>query len=159
MSYDGPGASEKDEVRFWIQDTDPTDEILADEEIEYLLSKWLPIHFSVVFVASIAAEVIAARFAREVSVSADGVSVGASELLARYQQLAVKLRDQAREDLSAGAIPDFGGVMFDPTHDSGIKPLVFGIGFMDNYEVGRADYGNYDPTKPPWIDPTVSGDG
>ena len=114
---------------------------------------------SVVFVAAMAAEVIAAKFTREVSVSADGVSVGTSELASRYQQLATKLRDQAHEDSAAGAFPDLGGVMFDEYRDLTIKPLRFGIGSMDNYEAGRQDYGDYDPGQYPYPqnDSLVSG--
>lgn len=144
MTYNGPTASDKDVVRFWLQDTDADDELLTDSEIQYLIDYWKPVHSSMVYIASLAAEVVAARFTREVSVSADGVSVATSELASRYQQLAAKLRDQAKEDSSAGVFPDVGGIMYDPRHDPFIKPLVFGVGFMDNPEAGRADYGDYD---------------
>lgn len=151
MAYAGPAASDKDAVRFWVQDTNPADELLTDSEITYLLDKFMPVHPSVIFVASMAAEVISAKFAREVSVSADGVSVGTSELASKYRDLAMKLRDQAKEDLSSGAFPDLGGIMWDQYKDQSIKPLVFGVGFMDNIEVGRADYGDYDPSDYQWF--------
>jgi hypothetical protein len=159
MSYTTPIATDRDAVRFWVQDTDPSNELMSDDEIDYLLETWLPIRSSVVFVASMAAEVIAAKFTREVSVSADGVSVGTSELAAKYQQLAAKLRNQAHEDSAAGAFPDLGGVMWDEYRDLTIKPLRFGIGSMDNYEAGRQDYGDYDPGQHPYpdSDPLVSG--
>jgi hypothetical protein len=160
MTYAGPAASDKDAVRFWVQDTDVSDELLSDSEITYLLDKFLPVHPSVIFVAAMAAEVISAKFAREVSVSADGVSVGTSELASKYRDLASKLRDQAKEDLSAGAFPDLGGVMWDQYKDQSIKPLIFGVGFMDNIEAGRADYGDYDPSDYAWYSSgLVSGDG
>lgn len=145
MSYTSPADSDKDSVRFWVQDTDVNNELLSDAEIEYLLATWLPVRPSVIFVAAVAAEVIAAKFTREVSVSADGVSVQVSDLAAKYQALAAKLRDQAKEDVAAGALPDVGGVLFGEYRDPTIKPLIFGVGFMDNYEVGRANYGDYDP--------------
>lgn len=149
MTYTTPITTDRDAVRFWVQDTDVDNELLTDDEYDFLLERWLPVRDSRIFVAAMAAEVIAAKFAREVSVSADGVSVGTSELASRYQALAVKLRDQAHEDSAAGAFPDLGGVLFDEYRDPTIKPLRFGIGSMDNYEVGRQDYGDYDPGLDP----------
>lgn len=143
-SYSGdPSKSDLDSVRFWLQDTQQDRPLLTDEELIYLLDLWMPKYNSLVLVAAFAAEVIAAKFTGEVSVSADGVSVQVGELQQRYQQLAQRLREQYKADaVDVDLIDD---VMWDQAVDSSIDPLVFGVGFMDNYEVGRADYGNYSP--------------
>lgn len=156
-SYSGsPGSSDLDECRFYLQDTDPALQLLQDEEIQFLLDSWDGVDGVAIHTAAICAEVLAARFAKEISVSADGVSVQTSELMQRYQTLASSLRaiyatrfEAAGPDLSS-LIP---GSDFDPT----IKPLNFGVGFMDNYEAGQQAYGEYDPGDgnpqygPEWI--------
>lgn len=41
-TYSGnPGASDRDEVRFLIQDTDTNDQLLSNEEIDYLLTSYV----------------------------------------------------------------------------------------------------------------------
>lgn len=148
-SYSGdPASSDKDAVRFWVQDTDSAVPLLSDEEIQYLLDLWIPQYGSVIFTAAVAAEVVAAKYTGEVSVSADGVSVQVGDLSQRFQLLASRLREQYKQE-SAGAEPFLSGVMWDQVHDASIKPLIFGVGFMDNYEVGKADYGDYSPTDAP----------
>jgi hypothetical protein len=149
-TYTGdPATSDRDAVRFYVQDTDPDFQLISDEEIDFLLTKWDPqVPDTPLFVAALAAEALAARFAREVSVSADGVSVQVGDLQARYNDLAVKLRDQYKASLNAGA-PDYSAFLFDQSWDPTIKPLVFGVGFMDNYEAGKQDYGDYDPGESP----------
>lgn len=148
-SYSGdPASSDKDAVRFWVQDTDNAVPLLSDEEIGYLLGMWMPQYGSVIFTAAMAAEVVAAKYTGEVSVSADGVSVQVGDLSQRFQVLAGRLREQYKNE-SAGAEPFLSGVMWDEVKDQSIKPLIFGVGFMDNYEAGKADYGDYSPADVP----------
>ena len=149
-TYSGdPGSSELDEVRFWVQDTDESFPLLQDEEISYLLDAWIPATGSTLFVAAVAAEVVSARFASEVSVSADGVSVQVSELQGRYERLAAQLLEQYKAQSAASSTPLLTGVMWDQSYDATVKPLVFGVGAMDNYEAGRQDYGDFDPGSIP----------
>ena len=111
------------------------------------------------YCASVAADVLANRFAREVSTSADGVTVALSELQERFQNLATNLREQWKTLLSVMGSADFAGIMLDvETIDSSIKPLVFGVGFMDNYEAGQQDYGYYSPGDYEWLLSSMSGD-
>jgi hypothetical protein len=147
-SYSGdPSTSDKDAVRFYIGDIDESLQLLQDEDIDFLLKKWLPLYGSDLLVAAGAAEIIANHFAREVSVSADGVSVASNELQQKYNDLAANLRDMYKiEQIGTPILP---GVLYDNTWDSSIKPLRFGIGFTDNYEAGRQDYGDYDPSGYP----------
>lgn len=150
-TYSGdPSATLLDELRFWVQDTDPAVQLLTDEECRYLLVKWLPVSDSIVFTAAVACEVVSAKFAGEVAVSADGVSVSTGDLQEKYLRLAARLREQYKADLASSAVPSVSGIMWDTSWDSSIKPLVFGVGSMDNYEAGRQDYGDYDPGRPSW---------
>jgi hypothetical protein len=139
--YQGPSASPKDEVRFLIGDTDVEDQLLSDEEIQYLVDTWLTVHGTVFYVASIACETIAAKLAREISYSADGVSVSLSELQEKFERQAETLRTQHKE-LFVGGAPDVGGISAYEEQDIGIAPLIFGTGMHDERSAGRQDYGN-----------------
>ena len=61
-SYSGnPGSSTLNEIRFLIQDTDTNDQLLSNEEIEYLVGVW-----SDAYAAAIAAvSSLVAKSARE----------------------------------------------------------------------------------------------
>lgn len=147
-TYSGvPGTSERDEVRFWTQDVVEDRPLLSDEEIDYLLDKWMETANSVIYVAAVAAEVIAGKLAGEVAVSADGVSVNLSELQDKYMRLAIRLRDQAKLALDQAIDLPEDIHTHNAMIDASLEPLVFGIGFMDNWEAGRADYGNYKPGR------------
>lgn len=142
-SYSGnPATSHRDAVRFYVGDIDPALQLLQDEDLDFLLDKWLDLYGSDLMVAAGAAEIIANHFAREVSVSADGVSVGSAELQEKYNLLATNLREMYKiEQIGTPIVPG----LWDTAYDPSIKVLRFGIGFTDNYLVGRQDYGDYDP--------------
>src|SRR3954465_5880659 len=121
-TYSGnPSTSTTDEIRFLIGDTDPDDELLQDEEIQYLYNTWYTIYGTVFYVASIACETIAASYAREASHSADGVSVQLGEIQAKFTKQAETLREQ-HASLLIGGIPDVGGVTADEQPDPTIAP-------------------------------------
>lgn len=150
-SYSGdPASSPLDQVRFWLQDIDVSNQLMQNEELTWLFdTHGKDMHGGEIWAAAIAAEVLANRFAREVSISADGVSVQLSELQDRYEKLAVNLRD-AWHQFGSAATGDFASVLVDDGIDPSIKPLMFGIGFHDNYEAGQQDYGGYAPGRFPW---------
>ena len=143
-SYSGdPASSDRDAIRFYIGDTDTTLQLLQDEDIDFLLLKWMPVYNSDLLTAAAAAEIVANHFAREVSVSADGVSVGSNELQQKYNDLAMNLRDMYKiEQIGTPILPGIWDLTWDPS----IKALRFGVGFTDNYLAGRQDYGDYDPS-------------
>jgi hypothetical protein len=145
-TYSGnPSSSVRDEVRFWMQDVDTNLPLMSDTEIDYLINTFEDQYGSAIMVAAIGCEVLSAKFASEVAVSADGVSVGTSELQQKYNMLAESLRDQYKSTTGLDAAPLVGGILFNEAWDSTIKPLMFGIGFMDNYRAGRQHYGDYAP--------------
>jgi len=146
-TYSGnPSTSDKDSVRFYVGDVDPTFPLLTDEEITFLIGQWEDNYNSPLYVAAVAAEVIAGRFAREVSVSADGVSVSLSELQQRFNDLANSLRDQYKA-LYGWFDPVTAVNILNDQFDPSIKPLMFGIGFNDNYQAGRQNYGDFHPGR------------
>jgi len=151
-TYSGiPGTSLLDETRFYIQDTDQSFPLLTDEEMNFLLDTYMPIYGSTLAVGAMACEVLAARFARDVDTSADGVSVSLGSLQQRYNDLAASLRDQYKE-IGSGELAHTLDQMFSDVSIYEIEPLVFGVGFMDNYRAGQQDFGYYAPGETNWIE-------
>lgn len=141
-SYVQPGDplfADVDVVRFYLQDTDPNVRLLSDMELQYLIDQWIPITDSIIDVAAQAAELVATKFAGIVTVQADGVAVNVADLSDRYSARAVALR-QAAKDFRVGEI-DITNLLWDADWDWSIDPLQFGIGFQDNPEAGRQNYG------------------
>jgi hypothetical protein len=155
FTYSGnPERSSRDKVRFYLQDTDPADPLLTDFEIDHLLTKWMPTWGSEVYIAAVGAEIIAGRFAREVSTSADGVNIGVEALQQKYNDLALSLRDLYKnENISGG--PDAGGMLWDEEFDPSLSPLSFWKGMHDNVRAGQQDFGGGTVPPPnPWIEGT-----
>jgi hypothetical protein len=146
-TYNNPAFSEKDEVRFLLQDVGPT-WLLQDEEIQYAIDKWTPIYDSPYYVASVLASIIASRYAGETSYSADGVSINMASVADQYRALAASLRESYRESL-VGGFPDVGGITPGEGLLPGTKGFNFGTGMHDNPEAGEQDYGGRDPVYYP----------
>jgi len=156
-TYSGtPATSLLDETRFWIQDTEISFQLLQDEELDWLLDTYMPTYGNTIAVAAIACEVLAAKFARQVDTSADGVSVSLGQLQQRYNDLAQSLRDQYHE-LGGANMAEALDQMFSDISVFEIEPLVFGVGFMDNYRAGQQDYGYYSPGQTKWVTADSSG--
>jgi hypothetical protein len=142
-TYTGPSASDKDEVRFLIQDTDPALPLLADDEITYLIDKWQQKFDSNIAVAAVAAGVISWKFA-VVPVSADGVTVNLADLSKKYADMAMQLRQEYMREQSTGLV-DISNLMINATLDPEIAPLNFSIGMHDNPEAGEQAFGGVVP--------------
>jgi hypothetical protein len=154
-SYAGAGTSDKDTLRFLIQDTDPHgagEWQVSDEEIQWAYDTWYPAQGSLHYVAATLADTIAARYAREASYSADGVSISLGPVGDQYRALAVALR-AADKELHVGGMPDVGGMAPDEQLEPGTKPFAFGKGMHDDVEAGRQDYGGIWPPEP-YLNPT-----
>jgi hypothetical protein len=146
-SYDVPGATDKDTIRFLIQDTDPMaaeEWQVSDEEIQWSYETWFPLYHSHEYVAAMVADTIAARYAREASYSADGVSISLGPVGDQYRALAASLREQHKGTL-VGTSPDVGGMAPDEQLQPGTKPFSFGKGIHDNIEAGPQEYGGVYP--------------
>lgn len=147
FTYDGAGTTDKDTVRFLIQDIDPYDAgewIVSDEDIQWAYDTWFPLYHSLEYVAASVADTIAARYAREASYSADGVSVSLGPVGDQYRQLAASLRQQYQAKL-VGAVPDVGGITPNELLEPDTKPFSFGKGIHDNIEAGNQEYGGIYP--------------
>lgn len=142
FTADTDPTGDKDKVRFWLQDTDESVRLLSDSEIQYLVDSWKPKYDSLLYVAAVGAETIAAKFAGVISVSADGVTVGTADLSQRYADLAVRLRALYKQGQVGGEI-DIANLMAGTTVDESIDPLNFGIGLHDNPEAGLQAYGGH----------------
>lgn len=142
-TYTGnPGSSERDELRFLIQDVFPERPLLTDEELDWLLLEWMPKYDSVSYVGAVACGVITRKFAGIVSVMVDGVSVQTGDLSNRYQQMQADLREEYRAAQGVGVEIDLSNIMVcSDADDEDILPLMFGLGMHDNLEAGQQDYG------------------
>jgi len=131
-----PATSDLDAVRFLLQDVEEQEAFLTNEEIQYLLDTYLDRWNSTTAVAAMAAEVLSNRFAREISVSGDGVSIDTAALQQRFADVASSLRELYKaEGATETFLEDFSGVLAHGFDDS-LAPLNFGLGMHDNIEVG-----------------------
>ena len=150
-TYLGAGTTDKDTVRFLLQDTDPfnaNEWQVSDEDIQWAYETWYPLYHSLQYVAASIADTIAARYAREASYSADGVSVSSGSVGDQYRALAANLRQQYQAQL-VGTIPSAGGIEPNEPLEPNTKPFAFGKGMHDNLEVGAQDYGGVYPPDIP----------
>lgn len=139
-TYSGnPSSSLRDAVRFHLGDTNEADQLLADAELDYLITDWALTTTRPRLLAAEAAEVLANRAAREVTVNGDGVTANLQEQIANFRALATALRFQDGQRNLAG--PDLN-VDAETWDDPSIRPFSFAIGMNDNTRVGPADYSN-----------------
>lgn len=101
-SYSGdPSASTRDAVRFLLGDTDDTDQVFSDEEIDWLLTETNNVYYA----AAMAAEAVSSSL--QTSQSNDGVStktVGALSISYNNAERAKEFRDLARSLRVRGAL-------------------------------------------------------
>lgn len=144
FTYSGdPADSDRDQVRFTVQDVDPGMPLLSDPEYDWLISQWLPRYDSLIYVASIAAATISRKFVGIVNVSADGVSVDTSNLSDRYKALAQSLREEYQAAQISGVEIDIANIMVGTGIDYSIRPLRFAVGLHDNARAGMQDFGGW----------------
>lgn len=104
-TYGGnPDANAKDSVRFLIGDTDPTDPLLNDQEIQSFLSTYnnVPLNAAVR-----CCEAIMAKFSRMCDEKVGGVSINFSQKRKLYEEMRTDLR---RRIAIEGATPYAGGI-------------------------------------------------
>lgn len=144
FSYSGnPGSSERDEVRFTIQDVDESCPLLTDAEIDYVLDKWMPLYDSVIYAASIAAGMVARKYAKLVNVSDGNVSAQMGDLQARYTAMADQLRKEYTAEGNVGGETNLDNILAGTEFDPTIDPLAFSMGLHDNLRAGRQNYGGF----------------
>lgn len=135
-TYSGnPASSPKDQVRFLVGDTDETDQLLQDEEIEWLISD----RGSALAAAVAAAEAIAAKFARQVDKAVGDLRLSLSQKAQGYAARAAELRLR----LATGAAPYAGGISASDKEaqelDTDRVPPAFRVGMHDYVAEGEED--------------------
>jgi len=83
-----PAAIDLDWVRLRVGDTDESDQLLQDEEIQALIDN----EGSRSLAAVLCAETIAAKFARRVDKTVGKLSISAGQMAEHYMKLATRLR-------------------------------------------------------------------
>jgi hypothetical protein len=137
-----PATSELDAVRFHLGDTIQDDPLLSDEEILYVLAAQKETVNSPIWAAAVCAEGLSNRFARELNVVADGVNIPAGELMERFNQVALNLREQFHSERGMDVFAeDFAGVLENAGWIASLAPLNFGLGMHDNPEAGNQEQG------------------
>jgi hypothetical protein len=100
-----------------------------------------------------AARAAAAKFAGEIDVSGDGVSVGLSALQQKFTEAANSLMAQYRQEPGAGTGgPDVGGIDLYEYRDPSVQPTDMGTGMHDNPLAGYQAGGD-GPTAPSEYEP------
>ena len=144
-TYSGdPAGSDRDKVRFLVFDTDINEQLLSDEEIAWLLSEQSNIYMA----AANAAEAIAAKFAKDVTRSALGLSASVGNRAAFYLELADKLRAQMSTtnkhgEVFAGGLTISGKIALDDNTDA-VQPA---------FKIGQFDWNGPDDGSD-WTDPS-----
>jgi len=118
-SYDSSLTTDKDKVRFYIGDTDQTDQLLQDEELSFLLTEMS----NVLLAAAYAAKAIAAKFSRQADKAVGDLRISLSQKAQAYVSLAADLEKRA---LTSSACPTWQ----EPEDDAR-----FEIGMMENDSV------------------------
>lgn len=142
-SYHEPGdplRADVDEVREWVGDTDSDLRFLSDLRIQALIDEWVPKYDSLIYVAAVASEQIAAMLTVVVDTSADGANVALSQLADRFSARAIRLRE-IYADAQVGGEVDMENLMWDSRIAGDIMPLHFGVRMHDNPAAGQQDYG------------------
>lgn len=88
-SYSGdPSLNHKDAVRFYVGDTDPSDPLLQDGEINYLLRQY---NYAIINTAIRACETIMSKFARMANESVGSVSIQFNQKYKAYMDIRATL--------------------------------------------------------------------
>lgn len=132
-------------MRFWLQDTDVNNALFQDQELQYFIALLTPANGGdPVLVAAYCCTVLTARYAGEVSITADGVTYSGEQLQQKYADLAASLRQQYESLRALGGIPYGGGIARGDHPEPGTRPLNFGVGMDDNPLAGRQNDGHFD---------------
>lgn len=100
-SYDSTLATDRDKVRFEIQDTEESDQLFSDEEIDARLTSMGSVPATVLDLA----KKLMMKFARLVDVTVGKVSEANSQRYAAYKDLVTRLE----QENAAYCLPSFGG--------------------------------------------------
>lgn len=128
-----------DKVRLMIGDTDSTEWLLSDDEVDYFIAE----NSDLSVAAAAACEAIAAKFARGYNFSTDGQTFNRSERVEHYLQLAKNL-DPANARNRAGTISTAATTKVDGYSDD----IDYAEGAGQDSTTGRVRAGYFEPDLP-----------
>lgn len=136
-TYSGnPSSSSRDAIRFLIGDTDTTDQLLSNEEIDYIIS----VQGASNRAASEAARAVAAKYARLMSRSIGGLSADFSAKYRQYLELANSLLTTEETHPVSPYISGYNRPAKDAIEDNPDRESTFSRkGIMDNRRVYPVD--------------------
>ena len=144
-TYSGdPATSDLDKVRFLVFDTDTNEQLINNEEIAWLLTEQTNVYMA----AANAAEVIAAKFAKDITRNAVGLSASVGSRAQFYLELAEKLRAQIgttnkHGEVFAGGLTISGKQALDDDTDA-VQPA---------FKIGQFNWNGPNQGED-WTDPT-----
>lgn len=144
-TYSGnPATSDLDKVRFLVFDTDTNEQLINNEEIAWLLTEQTNVYMA----AANAAEAIAAKFAKDITRTAVGLSASVGNRAQFYLDLAEKLR------LQIGTTNQHGEVFSGGLTISGKDALDADTNAVQpSFKIGQFDWNGGDNSQD-WTDPS-----
>lgn len=133
-SYSGnPGDSTRDEVRFLIQDTDTTDQLLSNEELDYLITAYSDDAYGAA-VAAVGALIATAARAVEESKSVGDLSISkkAGARLAQWESLRKSLEVERFRRFPAAPVVNANVLLPTSERNEEDEGSDFVVGQMDN---------------------------
>jgi len=136
--YQDTMARDIDKVRFYVGDTDSSDQLLTDEEITFALDE---AGGGIRTAASICADQLAARYSRLADLTEGQLSIKYSQRVKQYQTISQNVGNASRTSFLA--MPTAGAVFTadkeaTETDDSLVKPS-FRMDTLDNPDVDDSD--------------------
>lgn len=136
-SYQDTMPREIDKVRFYLGDTESSNWLLTDEEIDFALTEG----GSVRAAASICADRLAAQYARLADLTEGQLSIKYSQKFQQYRAIAQDVGNASRTTFLA--MPTAGAIFVadkaaTEADDTLVKPS-FTVDLLDNPSVGRLD--------------------
>lgn len=113
-SYDNTLPTKKDKIRALVGDTDSSNQLVTDEQIEEIALKQDSNLFGA---ASIVARMIHASFGNEVTRRVADLSVDLSDKADNYNQLAEKYEDKKKQGYDANAFKDMSIAVSEDSKD------------------------------------------
>ena len=90
-TYNSDVSTDRDKVRLLIGDKDTNDQLLSDEEIDFVITQQPNVYYS----AAQCCETIAGKFGRDVSTTLEGMSIAKRQRFENYLNMANQLRTMA----------------------------------------------------------------
>ena len=103
FTYVGPATSDRDKVRFLIQDTDSTSAHLSDEEINWLITEWADVYDA----AANAADILAGSYAHKADYSKSVGDLSLNETFSTQSQRFSALANSIRLNRMRRYVPSW----------------------------------------------------